>query len=217
MREIVLSVEGGQLGGALGMPHGSHGLIIFAHGSGSSRHSPRNRVVATSLNERGFATLLMDLLTEDEEEIDSTTATLRFDISLLARRIDLATAWCKNNEHLAKLPIGYFGASTGASAALLAAAGRDDVAAVVSRGGRPDLAGAALGDVKAPTLLIVGERDTVVIDLNRRAASQMHGHCEIAIVPGAGHLFEEPRALERVAATGARVVRPVSPAALGAH
>jgi len=199
MREITLSIDGGTVGGSLGMPPGAHGLVIFAHGSGSSRHSPRNRFVATSLNERGFATLLMDLLTPEEEEIDSATASLRFDISLLARRIVFATDWCKDQPQLANFPIGYFGASTGAGAALLAAAGRSDVGAVVSRGGRPDLAGAALPDVKAPTLLIVGERDPVVIDLNRRAASQMHTQCEIAIVPGAGHLFEEPGMLEQVA------------------
>jgi dienelactone hydrolase len=199
MREIVLKVEGGNLGGTLGVPPGAHGIVIFAHGSGSSRHSPRNRFVASALNERGFATLLMDLLTEDEEEIDSATAALRFDIALLARRVDLATDWCKHEKELAHLPIGYFGASTGAGAALLAAAGRTNVGAIVSRGGRPDLAGAALGDVKAPTLLIVGERDPVVIDLNRRAASQMRVMCEIAIVPGAGHLFEQPGTLEQVA------------------
>jgi dienelactone hydrolase len=199
MREVTLSVDGGTAGGSLGMPPGAHGLVIFAHGSGSSRHSPRNRFVATSLNERGFATLLMDLLTAEEEEIDSATASLRFDISLLARRVVFATDWCKSRRDLANVPIGYFGASTGAGAALLAAAGRDDVGAVVSRGGRPDLAGAALGDVHAPTLLIVGERDPVVIDLNRQAASQMHAQCEIAIVPGAGHLFEQPGTLEQVA------------------
>jgi pimeloyl-ACP methyl ester carboxylesterase len=141
----------------------------------------------------------MDLLTPDEEEIDSATASLRFDISLLARRVVLATEWCKKQRELANFPIGHFGASTGAGAALLASAGRDDVGAIVSRGGRPDLAGGALADVNAPTLLIVGERDPVVIDLNRRAASQMHAHCEIAIVPGAGHLFEQPGTLEHVA------------------
>jgi putative phosphoribosyl transferase len=199
MREMILSVEGGELGGTLATPPGSHGLVIFAHGSGSSRHSPRNRFVAKSLNECGFATLLMDLLTDEEESIDSTTASLRFDISLLARRMVLATAWCKHEKPLKSLPVGYFGASTGAGAALVAAAGRSDIAAIVSRGGRPDLAGAALGDVEAPTLLIVGERDTVVADLNRQAASQMSGHCEIAIVPGAGHLFEESGKLEYVA------------------
>ncbi len=199
MRDAVLEIDAGKLGGTIGEPPRAHGLIIFAHGSGSSRHSPRNRFVAKSLNERGFATLLMDLLTDDEEEIDRRNASLRFDIPLLARRVALATDWCKDQPKFAQLPIGYFGASTGAAAALLAAASRDDVGAVVSRGGRPDLTGPALADVRAATLLIVGELDPVVIDLNRRAASQMHAPCEIAIVPGAGHLFEEPRALEQVA------------------
>ena len=199
MREIILSIDTGKVGGTLGTPHGAHGLVIFAHGSGSGRHSPRNRFVASSLNERGFATLLMDLLTQDEEEIDNATASLRFDISLLSRRVVLATQWSKQQRELAGLPIGYFGASTGAGAALLAAAGRDDVLAIVSRGGRPDLAGEALPQVQAATLLIVGERDPVVIDLNRRAASQMRAHCRIAIVPGAGHLFEQPGTLEQVA------------------
>lgn len=199
MRDVVLQIDAGNLGGTIGEPPGAHGLIIFAHGSGSSRHSPRNRFVANSLNERGFATLLMDLLTEDEEEIDRRTASLRFDIPLLARRVALATGWCKKQPQFAHLPIAYFGASTGAAAALLAAASRDDVSAIVSRGGRPDLAGPALADVRAATLLIVGELDLVVIDLNRRAASQMHSPCEIAIVPGAGHLFEEAGAIEQVA------------------
>ncbi len=199
MLEIVVPSDGERLAGTLTVPPGAHGVVIFAHGSGSGRHSPRNRFVAEQLNERGFATLLMDLLTLREEELDRSTASLRFDISLLARRVDLAAAWCRNDDRLSTLPVAYFGASTGAGAALLAAAGRKDVAAVVSRGGRPDLAGAALGDVHAPTLLIVGENDPVVIDLNRRAASQMHAACEIAVVPGAGHLFEEQGALERVA------------------
>lgn len=199
MREVLVDSVDGALAGTQMVPPGAHALVIFAHGSGSSRLSPRNRSVASVLNNRGFATLLMDLLTPDEEELDSRTASLRFDISLLARRVDIATDWCKRDDRLRGMPIAYFGASTGAAAALLAAANRDDVWAIVSRGGRPDLAGAALSQVKAPTLLIVGERDTVVIDLNRRAASAMHGPCEIAIVPGAGHLFEEPQTLERVA------------------
>lgn len=199
MREITIAVDAGNVGGTLGTPPGAHGLIVFAHGSGSSRHSPRNRFVAASLNDRGFATLLMDLLTQDEEEIDNASASLRFDISLLARRVVLATEWCKKQRTLTNMPIGYFGASTGAGAALVAAAGRKDIGAIVSRGGRPDLAGEALAQVQAPTLLIAGERDPVVIDLNRRAASQMRAHCEIAIVPGAGHLFEQSGTLEQVA------------------
>ncbi len=199
MHDIVLDVDGGTLSGTLSSPRHAHGIVVFAHGSGSSRHSPRNRFVASVLNECGFATLLMDLLTAREEELDARTAALRFDIALLARRIDLACAWCKNDERLASLPMAYFGASTGAGAALLAAAARTDISAIVSRGGRVDLAGEALAEVRAPTLLIVGEHDPKVIDLNRRAASAMQSPCEIAIVPGAGHLFEEPGALETVA------------------
>lgn len=198
-RELTLQLEGKELGATLGAPPSPRGVIIFAHGSGSSRHSPRNRFVAGSLNERGFATLLLDLLTETEEEIDRETAALRFDIALLARRMDLATSWWRKNGDFPVLPVGYFGASTGAGAALLASSQRDDISAIVSRGGRPDLAGPELTQVRAATLLIVGERDTVVIDLNRQAAAQMRAHHQISIVPKAGHLFEEPGALEEVA------------------
>ncbi|HKU67436.1 MAG TPA: alpha/beta hydrolase [Candidatus Baltobacteraceae bacterium] len=198
-RGITLQIDGKRLGATLSVPPAAHGLVIFAHGSGSSRHSPRNRFVAASLNEAGIATLLLDLLTDDEEEIDRRTATLRFDIALLARRMDLATVWSREQSELRAFRIGYFGASTGAGAALLAASTRDDVDAIVSRGGRPDLAGDALPDITAPTLLVVGELDPKVIDLNRRAASQYQAHCEIAIVPGATHLFEEPGTLEQVA------------------
>lgn len=198
-REIVIELDGKRLGATLCVPQPARGIVIFAHGSGSSRHSPRNRYVAASLNERGLATLVLDLLTQDEDEIDRRTAALRFDIALLARRIDLATTWVRENPDLRELRIGYFGASTGAGAALLAASTRDDVDAIVSRGGRPDLAGDALRDVQAPTLLVIGERDPVVIDLNRQAATQLQVHCEIAVVPGATHLFEEPGTLERVA------------------
>ncbi len=197
--QLAIQLDGKRLGATLNVPAASHGLVIFAHGSGSSRHSPRNRFVAQSLNERGVATLLLDLLTQEEEELDRRTAALRFDIALLARRVDLATAWAREQPELLHQRIGYFGASTGAGAALLAAATRDDVDAIVSRGGRPDLAGDALRDVQAPTLLVVGERDPQVLDVNRRAASQLHAHCQIAIVPGATHLFEEPGALEQVA------------------
>lgn len=197
--EIALELDDKVLGATFALPHAPHGLVVFAHGSGSSRHSPRNRFVAQTLNERGLATLLLDLLSEDEDEIDRRTAALRFDIALLARRVDLATQWARERDELRTMRIGYFGASTGAGAALLAASTRDDVDAVVSRGGRPDLAGDALRDVQAPTLLIAGERDPVVIDLNRRAASQMQAPCEIAIVPKATHLFEEPGTLEQVA------------------
>lgn len=198
-REILIELDNKRLGATLTLPGPAHGLVIFAHGSGSSRHSPRNRFVAKCLSDRGLATLLLDLLTQDEDEIDRRTAALRFDIALLARRVDLATAWARDNGELRGLRIGYFGASTGAGAALLAASTRDDIDAIVSRGGRPDLAGDALHDVQAPTLLIVGGRDPVVIDLNRRAAGEIPAHCEIAIVPGATHLFEEPGTLERVA------------------
>ncbi|HEY9181409.1 MAG TPA: alpha/beta hydrolase [Candidatus Baltobacteraceae bacterium] len=197
--EVVIEIDGKHLGATLTVPMPAHGLVIFAHGSGSSRHSPRNRFVAECLNGTGLATLLLDLLTRDEDAIDERTAALRFDIALLARRVDLATAWTREAEQLRDLRVGYFGASTGAGAALLAASTRDDIDAIVSRGGRPDLAGDALRDVQAPTLLIIGERDPVVIDLNRRAASQLAAHCEIAIVPGATHLFEEAGTLERVA------------------
>lgn len=198
-REIALVLDGNELGATLGLPREPRGLVIFAHGSGSSRHSPRNRYVAESLQGRGFTTLLLDLLTPPEDEIDRATAALRFDIPLLARRVDLATTWYRQHGEFPDLPIGYFGASTGAGAALLAAAQRDDVRAIVSRGGRPDLAGPALARVQSATLLIVGERDLKVLELNREAAAQMSAQPEIVIVPRATHLFEEPGALEEVA------------------
>jgi putative phosphoribosyl transferase len=198
-RELSLKLEGNSLGATLDLPASPRGLVVFAHGSGSSRLSPRNRFVANELGGRDFATLLLDLLTEAEDELDRDTAALRFDIALLARRVDLATSWWREHGELRTLPIGFFGASTGAAAALLAAAQRHDISAIVSRGGRPDLAGPALPRVHAPTLLIVGERDPAVLDLNRQAAAQMTAHREIAIVPGAGHLFEEAGALEQVA------------------
>jgi putative phosphoribosyl transferase len=175
-------------------------LVLFAHGSGSSRHSPRNQFVARTLNNAGLATLLFDLLTPDEELVDTRTAELRFDIDLLAKRLVHATKWAKQELQTRDFRIGYFGSSTGGAAALAAAAQLpDDIAAVVSRGGRPDLAGDALPKVKAPTLLIVGGEDHVVIDLNEEARAQMHCEVKIDIVPGATHLFEEPGALERVA------------------
>jgi putative phosphoribosyl transferase len=174
--------------------------VLFAHGSGSSRHSPRNRYVAWLLNEAGLATLLVDLLTSEEEAIDLTTAHLRFDIGLLAGRLIGVTDWLTEHPDTRHLRIGYFGASTGAAAALMAAAERADVVgAVVSRGGRPDLAGPALTRVKAPTLLIVGGNDFPVIDLNRAALAQLHCEKQLVIVPGATHLFEEPGALDQVA------------------
>ncbi len=188
------------LAGDLCVPEGATGIVLFAHGSGSSRHSPRNRFVAQELQNAGLATLLMDLLTSDEEVEDAYTGYLRFDIDLLARRLVEATFWLAEQEETATLRIGYFGASTGAAAALMAAASvPDQVSAVVSRGGRPDLAARSLPRVKAPTLLIVGENDPLVLDLNRRAFEQLRCKKRFEIVEGASHLFEEPGALEKVA------------------
>jgi len=188
------------LEGNLTLPEQSRGIVLFAHGSGSSRHSPRNRYVARLLNEAKLATLLIDLLTLHEEVIDARTAQLRFDIDLLAERLVDATDWLTQFPDTKDLRIGYFGASTGAAAALAAAALRPDpVGAIVSRGGRPDLAGAALIRVRAPTLLIVGENDKQVIQLNRAALAQLRCEKQLAIVPGATHLFEEPGALDVVA------------------
>jgi len=188
------------LEGNLTLPEQSRGIVLFAHGSGSSRHSPRNRYVARLLNEAKLATLLIDLLTLHEEVIDARTAQLRFDIDLLAERLVDATDWLTQFPDTKDLRIGYFGASTGAAAALAAAALRPDpVGAIVSRGGRPDLAGAALIRVRAPTLLIVGENDKQVIQLNRAALAQLRCEKQLVIVPGATHLFEEPGALDVVA------------------
>ena len=189
------------LEGSIGMPAGARGVVLFAHGSGSSRHSPRNRFVAERLREAGLGTLLIDLLTEQEELIDSRTAHLRFDIGLLADRLVGSIEWLAQDTRTAALPVGLFGASTGGGAALVAAAQRPDrVAAVVSRGGRPDLAGAALPLVRTPTLLIVGGDDDVVITLNEQALARLGSPVkELAIVPGASHLFEEPGKLEEVA------------------
>ena len=174
--------------------------MLFAHGSGSSRHSPRNRYVARLLNQAKLATLLVDLLTSDEEAIDMRTAHLRFDIGLLAQRLVAVTDWLTQYQDTRYLRIGYFGASTGAAAALVAAAERPDVVgAVVSRGGRPDLAGPALARVRAPTLLIVGGNDFQVIELNWAALAQLRCEKQLVIVPGATHLFEEPGALDEVA------------------
>ena len=201
-REITIPAERASLTGDLTVPAGAKGIVLFAHGSGSSRHSPRNVWVATQLQRAGIATLLFDLLTGAEEERDVHTREHRFDIPLLGRRLAHATRWTDMQPDLATLPLGYFGASTGSAAALVAAAERRDRArAVVSRGGRPDLAGAAaLPRVAAATLLIVGGSDETVLDLNRRALSVMACEKRLDIVPGATHLFEEPGALERVAA-----------------
>ena len=189
------------LEGDLGMPAQPHGIVLFAHGSGSSRHSPRNQYVAAALEQRGLATLLIDLLTPDEEDVDRRTTYLRFDIEMLAERLVVIVDWLRQRPETSLLPIGLFGASTGAGAALMAAAERPrEIAAVVSRGGRPDLAGSALPRVTAPTLLIVGGSDAPVIQMNRAAMGQMPAEVAIEIVPGATHLFEEPGALERVAA-----------------
>nr|WP_205861447.1 alpha/beta hydrolase [Planosporangium flavigriseum] len=182
------------------VPERPRGLVLFAHGSGSSRHSPRNRYVASQLQAAGLATALADLLTDEEERVDALTAELRFDIGLLAPRLAGMCDWLTENERTSGLGIGLFGASTGAAAALVAAAARPTVVqAVVSRGGRPDLAGEYLRLVNQPVLLIVGERDRTVIELNRRAMEEIPGETRLDIVPGATHLFEEPGALEEVA------------------
>jgi putative phosphoribosyl transferase len=183
------------------VPREARGVVLFAHGSGSGRRSPRNRYVAGELQGAGLATALVDLLTRDEEDVDVRTRELRFDIRLLATRLAGLTDWLGGHDATAGLGVGLFGASTGAGAALVAAAERPAaVQAVVSRGGRPDLAGDALHQVHQPTLLVVGGRDTVVIELNRHAMDQLGGPTRLEIVPGASHLFEEPGTLEQVAA-----------------
>jgi dienelactone hydrolase len=188
------------LEGNLGVADDARGVVLFAHGSGSSRHSPRNRYVARALHEAGLATLLIDLLTTEEEEVDLRTRRLRFDIGLLAERLVGATDWLAQNPGTQNLRIGHFGASTGAGGALVAAAERPNlVGAIVSRGGRPDLAGPALPRVAAPTLLIVGGNDQPVIGMNREALGQLRVEKKLEIIPGATHLFEEPGALEEVA------------------
>lgn len=188
------------LEGNLGIPVGTQGIVLFAHGSGSSRFSPRNRLVAEALREGGLATLLIDLLTSEEEVADRQTRHLRFDIGLLARRLVEATDWLQQHPGTRGLRIGYFGASTGAAAALEAAVERPDaVDAIVSRGGRPDLAADVLDRVRPPTLLIVGGRDSQVLDLNEKALGQLRTEKRLEVVPGATHLFEEPGALEKVA------------------
>lgn len=189
-----------RLPGDLSVPAGAAGVVIFAHGSGSSRHSPRNRLVARTLQQHGMGTLLFDLLTEAEEREESYTGRLRFDIPLLAGRLVTATHWVSKQAVVRGLALAYFGASTGAAAALVAAAtAGDKIRAVVSRGGRPDLAGEYLERVQAPTLLIVGGEDTTVLELNRQAQEKLRCEKALEIVPGATHLFEEPGALERVA------------------
>lgn len=199
-REVDIPFAEGALRGHLALPGAAAGLVAFAHGSGSGRHSPRNQYVANVLNDAGLATLLLDLLTENEERIDSVTAHLRFDIDLLAERLRVAAEWAKGTRETAALSLGLFGASTGAAAALqLAGRSPNDVDAVVSRGGRPDLAMEWLPRVTAPTLLIVGGEDHQVIPLNQRAYDALSSEKELVIVPGATHLFQERGALEDVA------------------
>jgi putative phosphoribosyl transferase len=198
-KSVVINLAEASLHGDLSLVENTRGVVIFAHGSGSSRHSPRNRFVAERINEEGLGTLLTDLLTDEEERIDEVTRELRFDIGLLARRVSQVVAWAGQQKSLKQLNIGLFGSSTGAAAALVAAADSAEVKAVVSRGGRPDLAGEALARVNCPTLLIVGGHDDVVIELNEAARAQMSCPTELVVVPGATHLFEEPGTLERVA------------------
>lgn len=198
--EVSIRVQDALLAGTLHLPQRSAGLVLFAHGSGSSRHSPRNRYVAEVLHKAGLGTLLFDLLTRTEEERDRLTAEFRFDIGFLSARLTQATQWVRHQADAAALPIGYFGASTGAAAALVAAAKLPElIRAVVSRGGRPDMAGAELAKVQAPTLLIVGGNDAPVIEMNRKALDQLRCEKRMEIVPRATHLFEEPGTLEQVA------------------
>lgn len=197
---VRLVADSAQVEGTLSMPSGVRGVVLFAHGSGSTHRSPRNRFVADILNESGLGTLLIDLLTPDEQQVDLQTAQLRFDIPFLGGRLTGMTGWLGQHPEVRHLPIGLFGASTGAAAALLTAAERPDVVrAVVSRGGRPDLAASALETVQSPTLLIVGGDDSQVIELNRLAMARMRCPRDLKIIPGATHLFKEPGALDDVA------------------
>ena len=200
---VAVGSGGAELLGDLEVPPNAVGLVVFAHGTGSSRFSPRNRLVATKLRDEGFATLLLDLLTETEERQDLQTREFRFDVGLLAARVLSALDRMREHDAVKRLPVGLFGASTGAAAALIAAAGDESVRAVVSRGGRPDLAGDALHDVAAPTLMIVGGRDPRILEANRQAGRKLPAPHRITVIPGATHLFEEPGALERVAALAA--------------
>jgi dienelactone hydrolase len=196
---VRVEASGVLLAGDLAVPVGARGMVLFAHGSGSGRQSPRNRQVAAGLHDAGYGTLLVDLLTETEERIDAGTRALRFDIALLAARLTDAADWLLGTEEAGVLPLAAFGASTGAAAALILAADRpDQIAAVISRGGRPDLAGDALGRVRAPTLLIVGGADSAVLELNRAAAARLASPHAVSVVPGATHLFPEEGALEQV-------------------
>ncbi|MDF3055914.1 MAG: DeoR family transcriptional regulator [Rariglobus sp.] len=201
--DVHISAGHSILEGTLAVPENAGGLVIFAHGSGSSRHSERNRSVAATLQREGLATLLFDLLTLEEEHLDARMEHLRFDIDFLSGRLRAASAWAARQEQTMGLRIGYFGASTGAAAALVAASENENASAVVSRGGRPDLAGDALQRVDVPTLLIVGSDDEQVLSLNEHALAQLRGTKRLEIVPGATHLFEEPGALDAVAALAA--------------
>ena len=202
VESVTLHIAGTRLTGDLAVPDEAAGLVLFAHGSGSSRHSPRNQAVAAQLNDRGFGTLLLDLLTPAEDQTDAVTREHRFDITLLARRLSSAADWLA--ARTTDLPIGLFGASTGAAAALITAAENPElVKAVVSRGGRPDLAASALANVRAPVLLLVGGQDDVVVKLNEEAAQQLTAPHELRVIPGATHLFPEPGALEEVGAAAA--------------
>ncbi len=205
-----------QINGDLAVPDSPAGVVVFAHGSGSGRHSPRNRMVAQYLQGRRLATLLIDLLTDDEESIDMRTRQLRFDVEMLAGRLAAAASWCRAQPQLSELQIGYFGASTGAAAALIAAADQPEgIGAIVSRGGRPDLAGDRLAEVGAPTLLIVGGRDREVLDLNRQAERLLNAETRLEVVPGATHLFEERGALEKVSELAGDFLLEHLPAAAG--
>jgi putative phosphoribosyl transferase len=204
-RDVRIAIERDEIGATLSLPAAPRGLVIFAHGSGSSRRSPRNRFVARAMHGGRFATLLIDLLTPDEERVDHETAALRFDIALLARRLVAATAAARKWDETCALALGYFGASTGAAAAIVAATQRPgEIGAIVSRGGRPDLAGETLAALEVPTLFIVGGADTIVLRLHRETLPRIHAETQLATIPGATHLFEEPGALEEVArlATG---------------
>jgi putative phosphoribosyl transferase len=197
---VKIHSDNATVNGNLEVPAGAGAIVLFAHGSGSSRFSPRNTYVAEVMNKQGIATLLIDLLTADEEAVDEYTGQFRFDVNLLAGRLVDSTRWLKTNPATAKLTVGYFGASTGAAAALIAAAQLPrEIKAVVSRGGRPDLAGKSLGEVKAPTLLIVGGDDVEVLELNRQALKLVSAEKRLEIVPGATHLFEEPGKLQQAA------------------
>jgi putative phosphoribosyl transferase len=198
--DVIIGSPEVMLRAILAIPDNAHSVVLFAHGAGSSRHSPRNQYIAQKLQEAGFATLLMDLLTEDEERIDAYTARLRFDIPLLAGRLESATGWVLSQERVKDFDIGYFGVDTGAAAALVAVIQRPEVIrAIVSQGGRPDLAFNVLPEVKPPVLLIVGAKDQIVLEINKEAAKRLTTEHNLVIVPGASHLFEEPGKLDMVA------------------